>query len=195
MADLFGVAGRELLDSLALPEPWKTNLVESLALVDDLSTRIDALESELRSLGADHPSMRLLMTVPGVGWVLAYTIASEIGDISRFASPKKLAGYNRAVPARSSVRGQGPARATGQERPDVPSLGPDRGRPPTPPGIVAIAIDTSAPRRGSVASVAPRSPGSISPASWPRRSGMSSLRTSRSIRQAPPSVWSPDDPR
>jgi hypothetical protein len=27
------------------------------------------------------------------------------------------------VPARSSVRGQGPARATGQERPDVPSLG------------------------------------------------------------------------
>jgi transposase len=134
MADLFGVAGRELLDSLALPEPWKTNLVESLALVDDLSTRIDALESELRSLGADHPSMRLLMTVPGVGWVLAYTIASEIGDISRFASPKKLAGYNRAVPARSSVRGQGPARATGQERPDVPSLGPDRGRHPRRPG-------------------------------------------------------------
>jgi transposase len=98
MADLFGVAGRELLDSLALPEPWKTNLVESLALVDDLSTRIDALESELRSLGADHPSMRLLMTVPGVGWVLAYTIASEIGDISRFASPKKLAGYTGLCP-------------------------------------------------------------------------------------------------
>ena len=98
MADLFGVAGRELLDSLALPEPWQTNLVESLALVDDLSTRIDALESELRTLGANHPSMRLLMTVPGVGWVLAYTIASEIGDISRFASPKKLAGYTGLCP-------------------------------------------------------------------------------------------------
>ena len=98
MADLFGVAGRELLDSLALPEPWQTNLVESLALVDDLSTRIDALESEVRTLGANHPSMRLLMTVPGVGWVLAYTIASEIGDISRFASPKKLAGYTGLCP-------------------------------------------------------------------------------------------------
>jgi len=98
MADLFGVAGRELLDSLKLPEPWQTNLVESLTLVDDLSTRIDALEQELRTLGADHPSMRLLMTVPGVGWVLAYTIASEIGDISRFASPKKLAGYTGLCP-------------------------------------------------------------------------------------------------
>jgi transposase len=55
-------------------------------LVDDLTIRIDALELELHNLGADHPSMRLLMTVPGVGGVLADTIASEIGDISRFAS-------------------------------------------------------------------------------------------------------------
>jgi transposase len=77
MADLFGVAGRKLLDSLALPEPWQASLSESLALVDDLTARVDALEVELRQLGADHPSMRLLMTVPGVGWVLAYTIASK----------------------------------------------------------------------------------------------------------------------
>ena len=40
----------------------------------------------------------LLLTVPGVGWVLAYTIASEIGDIRRFASPKKLAGYTGLCP-------------------------------------------------------------------------------------------------
>jgi len=86
MADLFGVAGRELLDSLKLPEPWQANLVESLARIDDLGARADALELELRNLGADHPSMRLLMTVPEVGWVLASTIASEIGDIGRFAS-------------------------------------------------------------------------------------------------------------
>ena len=63
MADLFGVAGRKLLDSLALPEPWQASLSESLALVDDLTARVDALEVELRQLGADHPSMRLLMTV------------------------------------------------------------------------------------------------------------------------------------
>jgi transposase len=98
MTDLFGVAGRELIDRLQLPEPWQTNLVESLALVDDLTARVDALEVELKELGADHPSMRLLMTVPGVGWVLAYTIASEIGDVRRFASPKKLAGYTGLCP-------------------------------------------------------------------------------------------------
>jgi len=105
MADLFGVAGRKLLDSLALPEPWQASLSQSLALVDDLTARVDALEVELRDLGADDPSMQLLMTVPGVGWVLAYTIASEIGDITRFATPKKLAGYTGLCPL---VRQSGP---------------------------------------------------------------------------------------
>jgi transposase len=38
------------------------------------------------------------MTVPGVGWVLAYTIAAEIGDIGRFAGPKHLAGYTGLCP-------------------------------------------------------------------------------------------------
>jgi transposase len=98
MADLFGTAGRELLDSLAVPDPWRTNLDASLVVLDDLTARIDGLERELKDLGADHPSMRLLMTVPGVGWVLAYTIGSEIGDIRRFASPKKLAGYTGLCP-------------------------------------------------------------------------------------------------
>lgn len=98
MADLFGVAGRQLLSDLALPEPWQADLTQSLDLVDELTRRIDALERELQQLGADHPSIPLLMTVPGVGWVLAYTIGSEIGDIRRFASPKKLAGYTGLCP-------------------------------------------------------------------------------------------------
>jgi transposase len=98
MTDMFGVAGREMLDRLALPEPWHTNLVASLALVDDLTARVDALEVELRHLGATDRAIPLLMTVPGVGWVLAYTIASEIGDVRRFASAKKLAGYTGLCP-------------------------------------------------------------------------------------------------
>ena len=38
------------------------------------------------------------MTVPGISWVLGYTIAAEIGDIGRFASPTKLAGYTGLCP-------------------------------------------------------------------------------------------------
>ena len=42
--------------------------------------------------------MPLLLTVPGIGWVLAFTIAAEIGDLTRFASPKKLCGYTGLCP-------------------------------------------------------------------------------------------------
>ena len=49
-------------------------------------------------MGADHRYVPLLMTAPGIGWVLGYTIASEIGEIARFASPKKLVGYTGLCP-------------------------------------------------------------------------------------------------
>jgi len=38
------------------------------------------------------------VTAPGIGPILGYTIASEIGDIGRFASPKKLVGYTGLCP-------------------------------------------------------------------------------------------------
>jgi len=84
--------------AFALPEPWTTTLSTSLRMVDQLGAEIDACERDLRRLGADHASIPLLLTVPGVGWVLAYTIASEIGDIGRFSSPKKLTGYTGLCP-------------------------------------------------------------------------------------------------
>jgi transposase len=40
----------------------------------------------------------LLLSVPGIGWVLAFTIAAEIGDINRFPSAKKLCRYAGLCP-------------------------------------------------------------------------------------------------
>jgi len=97
-SDLFGTRGREFLASLAVPEPWATTLERSLARVDALDAEIGRCETELGRLGAEHPDVRLLRTVPGVGPVLAYTIAGEIGDIARFASAKRLVGYTGLCP-------------------------------------------------------------------------------------------------
>lgn len=110
VSDLFGRSGRELLGRLALPEPWLSTVQTSLQLIDNLQQRIHDCERELRQLGADHPYIPLLVTVPGVGWILGYTIASEIGDITRFASPAKLCGYSGLCPSvhqsgRRDVRG------------------------------------------------------------------------------------------
>ena len=98
VSDLFGVRGRELLARLQLPEPWAADVAASLRLIDELNREITACEGELRRLGADHRYVPLLTTIPGIAWVLAYTIAAELGDISRFSTPTKLAGYTGLCP-------------------------------------------------------------------------------------------------
>jgi transposase len=117
VSDLFGTSGRALLERLQLPEVWRRTLEASLRLIDQLEREIVDCERELHRLGADHPYVPLLCTIPGIGWVLAYTIAVEIGEISRFASPVKLAGYTGLCPRvyqsgesdrRGSLSKQGP---------------------------------------------------------------------------------------
>jgi transposase len=98
LSDLFGVEGRRLLGRLEFPDPWQANIATALDLIDALNAQIDAAGDELAAMGADHPYVNLLTSVPGVGWVLGYTIASEIGDISRFSTPKKLVGYSGLCP-------------------------------------------------------------------------------------------------
>jgi transposase len=98
VTDLFGVAGRELLDRLEVPQPWRGTIDASLELIDDLERQIATINAELKAGGADHPYVPLLLTVPGIGWVLGFTIAAEIGDITRFPTPKKLTGYTGLCP-------------------------------------------------------------------------------------------------
>ena len=115
-SDLFGVAGRSLLERLALPEPWASTVQASLVLIDRLDVQISVCEQQLRRLGADHPYIPLLVSLPGIAWILGFTIASEIGEISRFPSPRKLVGYTGLCP-RVDQSGQrdrrGPLRKNG----------------------------------------------------------------------------------
>jgi transposase len=127
VSDLFGVRGRQLLARLGLPEPWQGTIEASLRLIDELDREIGECERELRRLGADHCYVPLLCTVPGISWVLAYTIAAELGDINRFPTPRKLAGYSGLLPARLPIRRARPARPTQQARSPLSALGARRG--------------------------------------------------------------------
>ncbi len=50
------------------------------------------------------------MTIPGVAELLGLTLASEVGDIARFSSARKLVGYSGLVPR---VRQSGQSSRTG----------------------------------------------------------------------------------
>ena len=182
VADLFGMAGRELPAGFALPEPWTTTLTTSLRMVDQLGVEIDACERDLRRLGADHPSIPLLLTVPGIGPLLAYTIASEIGDIGRFSSPKKLTGYTGLCPL---VRQSGNRDVRGP----LAKNGPKYLRWALIEAATHAARDAHYleryERTKRAGSAARRSPGSTSRASSPKPSGMSSPSTNRSPPAGP----------
>jgi transposase len=80
------------------PEPWRSGVLACVAMIDDLNREIAGIDRELKQLGSDHRYIPLLMSAPGIAWVLGYTIAAEIGAIERFASPKKLTGYTGLCP-------------------------------------------------------------------------------------------------
>jgi transposase len=90
--------GLELLERRGVPEVWRRSVAEALAVIDLLDERITPLDQELAPLAQADPHAVLLDTIPGVGALLALTIASEIGDVTRFASARKLVGYSGLTP-------------------------------------------------------------------------------------------------
>jgi len=88
----------QLLIARGIPEVWRRSIAEAVAVVAMLDQRLIPLEQELRPLARADPRVKLLVTIPGVGDLLGLTIASEIGDISRFPSARKLIGYSGLTP-------------------------------------------------------------------------------------------------
>jgi transposase len=97
-SDLFGKAGRRFLDNLTLPAGSRQALQGCLELLDKLTSLIHEVEQWMQeNLEADE-IVRLLMTIPGVGLILAHVIRAEIGEIERFPTFRHLASYAGLAP-------------------------------------------------------------------------------------------------
>jgi transposase len=98
VSDLFGAGGRHFLDELDLAPAWHQTVAATLEVIDHLDTQISRCAGELRQAADNRPDVALLQTAPGIGPILGFTIASEIGDIERFESPKNLVAYTGLCP-------------------------------------------------------------------------------------------------
>src|SRR5215203_407389 len=49
VSDLFGVAGRQWLERLAIPQPWRGTVDASLELIEELECQIDLINRQLRA--------------------------------------------------------------------------------------------------------------------------------------------------
>lgn len=87
-----------LLEQRGVPSVWRRSIAEALAVIELLDARIGPLDAELGPLARADTRVAPLDTIPGVGALLGLTLASEIGDVARFGSPRKLVGYAGVAP-------------------------------------------------------------------------------------------------
>ena len=88
VTDLFGVKDRKLLRAPRGPRAVARRISPPrVALIDDLEDQIAEANKRLEPATPTtlHPAAA---SAAGIGWVLAFTIAAEIGEIERFQAPR-----------------------------------------------------------------------------------------------------------
>jgi transposase len=74
-----------------------------------LAQSINRLEKAVLACAREIPIYDKLLTLPGIGRILAMTITMEVGDIKRFATDGDFASYCRMVDAQRLSNGKGKA--------------------------------------------------------------------------------------
>jgi len=69
-----------------------------LAIFETLDEQIQVLEDKIAAMGMEDPQVKLLMTMPGIGYFTASMLVAEIGDINRFGNDKKIASWAGLAP-------------------------------------------------------------------------------------------------
>jgi transposase len=93
---------------------------QELERIDLYTQQIATLEPQILATVHDRPALRRLLTIPGLGKILAMTIVYAIGAMARFQKARDLASYGRLVPG---VAQSGPVSRRGRHaKPGSPPL-------------------------------------------------------------------------
>ena len=77
-----------------------SSLEVTLNILDDIYEQVKRIEEQIKEMTKENETVELLMTMPGIGFVGATTIASYVDDISRFDGDfKKFSSYLGIVPS------------------------------------------------------------------------------------------------
>jgi transposase len=102
-ADLFTRLGLTYLAKVQVSQADRFVLDQLRAEWEAYSSQLQAVEKSLREFAADAPireaeARAVLDTIPGVGPVTVDVVVSELGDIRRFGSQKKVCAYAGLAP-------------------------------------------------------------------------------------------------
>lgn len=119
----WNAAHRRYLAKVVCPTPAQQIVFqETLRAVDDEVDRMQRLEAELRDRAPAwrlSPVVDALQALRGVQWVVAITVVAELGDLTRFTSPRQLGAFVGLIPSEyssGSSRHQGGITKAGNKR-------------------------------------------------------------------------------
>ena len=117
-SDAFAGSGRRELEEKLRELPPHTQFANTCLLeeIDGVDRQISRIEERLDEVIKESPTIKLLMTLPGVGRILGSVMALEIGDVKRFPGAANLASYAGTTPR---VHSSGGKTRMGQLRKDV----------------------------------------------------------------------------
>jgi transposase len=69
-----------------------------LAILETFNEQILVMEDKIAAIAVDDPQVKLLMTMPGIGYFTASLLVAEIGDINRFSNDKKISSWAGLAP-------------------------------------------------------------------------------------------------
>jgi transposase len=95
---LWGKAGFKWLKNLKLPQAEALILDTYIRQLESLKKLIRELEIAIAQEAVEDEDVRLLMTIPGLDYYIAMLFMSEIGDIERFPSSRKLVSWLGLAP-------------------------------------------------------------------------------------------------
>ena len=107
VVDMFGPAGQAQLDAMGLGRSY-TIRVESLRdLIEVYDREVVMLERDIHRHLCHHDGYQAVQAINGVGRTIAAIFVAEIGDVSRFPTPRHLCSWAGLTPGRreSDVKG------------------------------------------------------------------------------------------
>jgi len=93
VSDLFGVKGRAWLASQLLAPDEQETVAGCLRQIDLFDQEIATMDVALAGAALGSTDIRRLMTIPGLDMLTATAVASAIGDVTRFPTPRHLVSY------------------------------------------------------------------------------------------------------
>jgi transposase len=97
-SDLFGVQGRQWLQTLSLDTDGRASVDSDLRLLVSLEAEIAQHDQELATGACEEPRVKLLMTLPGISLTVAQTLWAVLGEVARFRDADHAASYLGLVP-------------------------------------------------------------------------------------------------